>query len=466
MTDNAGSQTASQRKFETVFEHANDAIFIVDIENDQIVSCNSAAEELVEYSREELRSMPASDLHPHNLDQFMAFADSVIEEGDGWTDQITCYCKSGDIIPAEMSASVVELDGRPHLVNHIRDTTDRKEREWFEALIEHSSDLITVVKPDGTIRYQSPSVDHILGYTPDELRDESFIEYVHPDDRPDIEGMFDQLRDHTGVVTGRVEYRFRQADGSWAWLESIGSHRPDSPITGYLVNSREITSRKESQQQAAVLHRMVRHNLRNELTVILAQAEALAESDREGVAMPAEQIREHASNLTEMTAHVSVLSDMLGSHRAQQHRHEIPDIVDYLVTQLRRDNPDVEFECDLPAEQAVFAVSKFDIALEHVLDNAVEHNDATDPRVSITVIPPRSEADTVDIVIADNGPGIPDQEQTALLEGEETPLAHGSGLGLWIVNWIITRSGGRIAFEENEPRGSRVIISLPPADSQ
>ena len=85
MLDDRRSETSSldqsEKKFETVFEYANDAIFIVDIKNDSIVDCNPAAIELVEYSREELMSMPASDLHPHNLDQFMKFADRVLEQG-------------------------------------------------------------------------------------------------------------------------------------------------------------------------------------------------------------------------------------------------------------------------------------------------------------------------------------------------------------------------------------------------
>jgi PAS domain S-box-containing protein len=119
-SETTSATTPSEKKFKTVFEHANDAIFIVDIENDSIVDCNPAAVELVGYSHEELRSMPASDLHPHNIGRFMEFADRVLREGEGWTDDITCYCKSGDIIPAEMSASVIELDGRPHIVNHVR----------------------------------------------------------------------------------------------------------------------------------------------------------------------------------------------------------------------------------------------------------------------------------------------------------------------------------------------------------
>lgn len=469
MSDDAQSEhttalQASRKKFETVFEYANDAIFIVDLENDSIVDCNPAAEELVEYSQDELQSMPASDLHPHNLSEFQDFVETVSDQGHGWTDEITCYCKSGDIIPAEMSASLVELDGRSHLINHVRNTTDREERDWFEALIEHSSGLITVIKQDGAIRYQSPSVDQELGYSPDELRDENFFELIHPDDRQKVRTIFEGSAHDTPSITEQLEYRFRRADGSWAWLASVGSHRPDSPVSGFIINSQEITSRTESRQQAAVLNRVLRHNLRNSLNVILGHAETLAETDSERIATRAETIASHAHDLHQATSHVRVLADLLDTQHVSQKRHEITELVEKQLASIRDDYPDIDVTFDLPAEQYITGAPKLDVALEHVFQNAVEHNDSEVPQITVTVQPPRSTDGYVDLTVADNGPGIPEDEQEVLIEGEENPLKHGTGLGLWIVNWIVTRSGGRLRFDENEPRGSRVTIALPSAE--
>jgi signal transduction histidine kinase len=89
------------------------------------------------------------------------------------------------------------------------------------------------------------------------------------------------------------------------------------------------------------------------------------------------------------------------------------------------------------AEQCpVEAVPKLDIAIENLVENAVEHNDATRPRVSVEV----TNGDRPTLVVSDNGPGIPEQE-IAALEGErETSLEHGSGIGLWLVKWIVDRS--------------------------
>jgi PAS domain S-box-containing protein len=447
--------------FETVFEHANDAIFIVDLENDSIVDCNPAAEELVEFSREELLSMPASNLHPHNLEEFMNFAGTVIEEGEGWTDDITCYCKSGDILPAEMSASVVEIDGRPHLINHIRETTGKEERDWFEALIEHSNDLLTVINPDGSIRYQSLSIDHVLGYEPDELRDESLFDFLHPDDQPEVRDLFGELSNAENGLVRRLEYRFRRADGSWAWLETVVSYRPESPITGYVFNARDITARKESQQQAAVLNRMLRHNLRNGLQVISGHAQGIADHSSPDLAEKGDAILSKADELLDQSTYTKDLADILEMSSVTRRSFDLEDLVEEAVERLAAEYPAASFEVDISSDHRVMGAPKLETAINHVLRNAVEHNDSDSKRVVVTSHSVDSESSEIQLAIADNGPGIPDQEKEVLLDGTETPLKHGSGLGLWIVNWIVTRTGGHITFEQNEPRGSRVLLTLP-----
>ncbi|ELY52568.1 PAS domain S-box protein [Natronolimnohabitans innermongolicus] len=87
----------------------------------------------------------------------------------------------------------------------------------FEALVEQSPDLFTVVDEDGTVRYQSGAIER-FGYDPAEFVGESFLEYVHPDDRDRIE-----LRPRgSNDADGAVEYRFRRRDGSWTRLQTLG----------------------------------------------------------------------------------------------------------------------------------------------------------------------------------------------------------------------------------------------------
>jgi PAS domain S-box-containing protein len=363
-----------------------------------------------------------------------------------------------------MSASVVEINGRPHLINHIRETTDKEERDWFEALIEHSSDLLTVVNPDGSIRYQSPSIDHVLGYEPDAIRDETLFDFLHPDDEPKVREVFETLSNAESGLVQRLEYRFSRADGSWAWLGTVVSYRPESPVTGYVFNARDITSRKESQQQAAVLNRMLRHNLRNGLQVISAHAQGVADADSPDFAERGDAILSKADELLNQSTYAKDLADILEMSSVSRQSFNLEDLVETEIDRLADDNRDITFEVDIPSNHQVIGTPKLDIAVGHVLRNAIEHNDADSKRVVVTSRPSELEESELQLTVADNGPGIPAQEKEVLLEGKETPLKHGSGLGLWIVNWIITRTGGHIIFEPNEPRGSRVTLTLPSAN--
>ena len=112
-----------------------------------------------------------------------------------------------------------------------------------------------------------------------------------------------------------------------------------------------------------------------------------------------------------------------------------------------------EAPAECPVETNPWLESAFDILLE----NAVEHNDSDRPTVEVTV---ERESDHARVTIADDGPGIPDDELAVLEQGEETPLEHTSGVGLWIVHWIVDRSEASIAFDTGED-GTRVSIRIP-----
>ena len=127
-----------------------------------------------------------------------------------------------------------------------------------------------------------------------------------------------------------------------------------------------------------------------------------------------------------------------------------------------RSNFDCHVVTDLPDAQRVLGDDSLGIALEQLVTNAVEHNDTDKPTVWVTL----SDGDRpgwVSIEIADDGPGIPEHERSVLTAGEETKLRHGSGLGLWVVHWVVTRYGGELSFEERPEGGSLVRIDLPAA---
>jgi len=133
------TQRESEERYHSIFDYSNDAIFIIDPAQDQIVDANPKACNMLGYSREELLSVPVSRIHPDEMPVLEAFAETVFERGHGWTNELTCTSKSHQILPAEISASPLEVGGRVLMIAMVRDVTERKRAE--EALRESETML-------------------------------------------------------------------------------------------------------------------------------------------------------------------------------------------------------------------------------------------------------------------------------------------------------------------------------------
>lgn len=161
-----------------------------------------------------------------------------------------------------------------HLIAKIARLLERKRLErinaeqelWFRSLIENISDVITVLTFDGTITFESPSIEHILGYGRDELIGRNAFDFIHPDDRTIITTYFRRAI-RAKEISRTKDYRFLHKDGSWRVLESIGKVFKD-PRDGYVVlaTSRDITEPKQAQHLLSLFESCVRQT--NESIVI------------------------------------------------------------------------------------------------------------------------------------------------------------------------------------------------------
>jgi PAS domain S-box-containing protein len=119
----------------------------------------------------------------------------------------------------------------------------------YRKLIRESTDIATIIDLEGTMTYVSPSVRDSLGYEPDELVGENGFEYQHPEDQEAVATAIEALQTNPDEKQ-LVETRFRRADGSWCWIEATMQNCiDDEDIGGILVNSRDISTRKQQQRQ-------------------------------------------------------------------------------------------------------------------------------------------------------------------------------------------------------------------------
>ncbi|VAX24471.1 diguanylate cyclase/phosphodiesterase (GGDEF & EAL domains) with PAS/PAC sensor(s), partial [hydrothermal vent metagenome] len=119
----------SEERFRNIFKNSNDAIFMIETKMDKIVEVNPKACAMLGYSREELLSTPMSAIHPKEIKEIGDFVQKVYKEGSAWTDELTCRTKKGNFLPAEISASVTEIEGKTFMIAMVRDITERKHFE-------------------------------------------------------------------------------------------------------------------------------------------------------------------------------------------------------------------------------------------------------------------------------------------------------------------------------------------------
>jgi PAS domain S-box-containing protein len=249
----------SQSTTAAIFIHRDAQLFYV----------NPAAQALTGYDRTALLSMDFWNLvHPSMREVARAQSAARLRgEAVPVRNEVKITTRSGETRWVEFAAAVIQHRGAAAVVGTAFDVTERRhsqsaqrDRERrFRALIEHSSDVVSVVGADARLTYVGPSVTRVLGHAPQDLEGRSILDIVHDDDRAAIrQGMREAMAKPGHPIT--VHYRLRHADGSWRWMEGVGTNLLHEPmIAGIIANVRDVTDRRraedllrESQQRFAL----------------------------------------------------------------------------------------------------------------------------------------------------------------------------------------------------------------------
>ena len=361
----------------------------------------------------------------------------------------------------------------------------RRSEERFRSLIENAQDLIIVLDAQGIILFQSPSVRRGLGLTGPPAVRPCVFEWVHPEDAPQARSLLSRaFAEPDRAVT--AEYRVRHADGSWRLLESIGKCLVGDQPPAVVVNSREITARRQLEAQLRQAQKMeaigqlaggVAHDFNNILTVILGNAELLRQTED----LPADdtplvhQIIEGAERAAGLTRQLLLFS------RKQTMREvclDLNEVVGNMTRMLQRIlGEDValraEYAPDIPAILGDVGM------IEQVLMNlAVNARDAMPAggRLAIrTALRPPSEAPAgvpealagpqVCLSVTDTGTGIAPEHLPHIFEPFFTTKdpGKGTGLGLATVYAIVKQHRGVISVSSDPGQGTTFSICLPGA---
>jgi ammonium transporter len=166
--------------------------------------------------------------------------------------------QDGSPFPMEVLMKPVQSDAHEgiYYIATFRDITERKEAElavqrseiYYRRLIENASDLISIVQPDGTITYQSPAIERILGYIPDSTKYRNVYDFLHPDDHEAMRERLNSILKQT-QPSALFEFRLQHADQSYRIFQSVATNMVgDSIVDGIVINSRDVTRQYEIEQ--------------------------------------------------------------------------------------------------------------------------------------------------------------------------------------------------------------------------
>ncbi|THE65500.1 PAS domain S-box protein [Salinadaptatus halalkaliphilus] len=280
--------------------------------------------------------------------------------------------------------------------------------------------------------------------------------------------------DHPAVLE---QYERGETTGTEISLEADGERRHFSmdvrPIeqgtraTGTLLLLRDITALKEREQELdllkQVLSRVFRHNIRNELTILRGHAEIVQEQTDHGrFDDHIDEILANTDRILRHSENAKALETIIDVETGDESVRLEPVVTRYART-YASEHPSVEIDTDVAAGVTVSAHPSVGRALEELIQNAIVHYDGAGS--AHIVVRARTAHDTIELVVADDGPGIDPHEIETLDAGEETDLQHGSGIGLWMVELVVRKSGGSVRIDDDpELGGTRVCIELPRAE--
>jgi signal transduction histidine kinase len=252
-------------------------------------------------------------------------------------------------------------------------------------------------------------------------------------------------------------------DGRLEYFHLTTSCLEEAPVASdRLVTFRDITSVKRRERDLdflmQVVSRVLRHNLRNDLTVARGYAATIEERGDETVAEMATQIRDTCTDLVQTSEMARSIQQAIDAD--ERVPIDLSYEVDECVDDVLDGTTEATIETAVP-DVTIRANPELPRALTDTIENAVRYNDP--PRqVEVTA---EREGAWVTLEIADNGEGIPQTELDALTHRGETDLVHGSGAGLWLTYTVVEESDGEITFD-TDGDGTTVRMRLPTADPE
>ncbi|MFB6126772.1 MAG: ATP-binding protein [Halolamina sp.] len=269
----------------------------------------------------------------------------------------------------------------------------------------------------------------------------------------------------TCYITTRIEVD-GELYGSLCFADSSGRKRTFEEsdrafvecLTGVLgqkitLNEREITLSNRN-QLLEVLSRVLRHNFRNDLTLVQGHVGALVSAAAD-LGIETDALESTVERLLSLTQKSRELHEIAQAEPRFAER-QIMEMVEGVRRAFAAEYPHATVRLTAPEGVTLTALPTVETAVRELVENAVTHAGPY-PVCDIAV---EARPDDVRITLTDNGPGLPTQDRKVLEGGSETALSHGSGVGLWIVRWVMNSHDGSVTASVADG-GTEIVLTLP-----
>lgn len=358
-----------------------------------------------------------------------------------------------------------------------QDITQRKEyegaleadQEKLRQIIDLVPDLIFVKNHGGEYLLANEATAEAYGSTPEEVEGKREADII-----PNVENSEEFREDDLEVIESGEpkevsEEELTTADGDTRILQTtkIPYQVPGSGEDAVLGYARDVTDLKKYEHRLQtqrdnleILNQVVRHDIRNDLQLVLAYAETLKTHVDEDGDEYVNQVLEAARDAVDITATARDVTDVMLQSDVDRHPVQLRSVLENVVESVRSSQIRAVITIDGTIPNVdVFADDMLESVFRNLLTNAIKHNDKEIPEVTVSTT---LEHDAVSVRITDNGPGIPDERKEEVFEQGEMDLdSGGTGLGLYLVDTLVDRYGGDVHVEDNDPEGSIFVVELP-----
>jgi len=481
VVDDAPDTGADWVRHERILDELSVGVFRARLDDGEILAANDELVALADAdSRADLRGRQFGELYrDDNDDESLAsLADRLREDGAVREADVRLETLSGDQIWGSVTAVTDDddsADGPTVVDGVVRDVTERRQleaelrqraRQFRRMFKRHSAPMLLVDPDSGGIRNANDAAAEFYGYSTSELAGMTVGDLNRlPPEEVEAERERAAAGDRNHFL---FEHELADGDVRTVEVHSSPIELEDDTLLFSIVV--DVTDRANYEQRLEtqrdnleVLNQVLRHDIRNDLQLVLAYAEMLADEVGDEHADYVGRIRESADHAVELTKTARDIADVMLTDADNDHPVPLRSTLDAEIDEVRSSFPGAAVTVDgsIP-DVAVHGNDMLDSVFRNLLKNAVQHNDQPVPEVTVSA---ERADDTVAVHIADNGPGVPDAQKDAIFGKGETGLeSDGTGMGLHLVETLVDAVGGDVRVADNEPTGAVFTVELRTAD--